>query len=115
MSLAALLAFDRSAKYANPLDYPRHNSHGSWAFPSGRFKSGSRDGARPPEQPARCYCWPAGIPKYFSMSREGAMASVKKGNRAAPPQWWKHLRDWKRVFWKKERRAQVREIKRDMQ
>jgi hypothetical protein len=21
------------------------------------------------------------------------------------PQWWKHLRDWKRVFWKRERKA----------
>jgi hypothetical protein len=26
------------------------------------------------------------------------MANVKKGNLTAPPQWWKHLRDWKRVF-----------------
>lgn len=21
------------------------------------------------------------------------------------PQWWKHLREWKRVFWKKDRKA----------
>ena len=34
------------------------------------------------------------------------MANVKKGNVTAPPQWWKHLRDWKRVFWKRERKAQ---------
>jgi len=41
------------------------------------------------------------------------MANVKKGNVAAPPQWWKHLRDWKRVFWKKERRKQTAVIKRE--
>ncbi len=34
------------------------------------------------------------------------MANVKKGNLAKPPQWWKHLRDWKRLFWKRERQAQ---------
>lgn len=34
------------------------------------------------------------------------MASVKKGTNTRPPQWWKHLRPyWKRVFWKRERRA----------
>jgi hypothetical protein len=41
------------------------------------------------------------------------MANVKKGNVAAPPQWWKHLREWKRVFWKKERRKQTAVIKRE--
>jgi hypothetical protein len=39
------------------------------------------------------------------------MASVKRGTLAAPPQWWKHLRDWKRVFWKRERQAAQRAIK----
>ena len=39
------------------------------------------------------------------------MANVKKGNLTAPPQWWKHLRDWKRVFWKSERQAQKKDIK----
>lgn len=34
------------------------------------------------------------------------MASVKKGQLTAPPQWWKHLRDWKRVFWSAERMAE---------
>ena len=34
------------------------------------------------------------------------MANVKQGNATKPPQWWKHLRKWKRVFWKAERRAQ---------
>jgi hypothetical protein len=38
------------------------------------------------------------------------MANVKKGNLTAPPQWWKHLKDWKRVFWKSERQAQKRNI-----
>ena len=33
------------------------------------------------------------------------MANVKKGQLTAPPQWWKHLRWAKRVFWKRERRA----------
>lgn len=34
------------------------------------------------------------------------MANVKKGNITPAPQWWKHLKDWKRVFWKAERQAQ---------
>ena len=33
------------------------------------------------------------------------MANVKKGQITAPPQWWKHLRWAKRVFWKRERKA----------
>ena len=37
------------------------------------------------------------------------MANVKKGQLVRAPQWWKHLRDWKRVFWKRERRASKRE------
>ena len=41
------------------------------------------------------------------------MANVKKGNLTASPQWWKHLRDWKRVFWKRERKAQEAQIKHD--
>ena len=41
------------------------------------------------------------------------MASVKKGNITPSPQWWKHLRDWKRVFWKKERKAQLRAIRKE--
>lgn len=40
----------------------------------------------------------------------GSMASVKKGTITPPPQWWKHLRDWKRVFWKRERKAQKRDF-----
>lgn len=39
------------------------------------------------------------------------MANVKKGNLTGPPQWWKHLRDWKRGFWKSERQAHKKDIK----
>ena len=38
------------------------------------------------------------------------MASVKKGTMTRPPQWWKHLKEWKRVFWKSERQAHKKEI-----
>lgn len=31
------------------------------------------------------------------------MAHAKYGVRS--PQWWKHLRDWKRVYWKRVRQA----------
>jgi len=34
------------------------------------------------------------------------MATKKKGIMTPPPQWWKHLRDWKRTFWKKERQRE---------
>lgn len=37
------------------------------------------------------------------------MANVKKGLLTPAPQWWRHLRDWKRVFWKKERKAAQRD------
>lgn len=36
------------------------------------------------------------------------MAHVRKGHLIASPQWWKHLRDWKRVFWKRHRKAEQR-------
>jgi hypothetical protein len=39
------------------------------------------------------------------------MANVKKGTLTRPPQWWKHLRDWKRVFWKSERSASKKDVK----
>ena len=39
------------------------------------------------------------------------MATVKKGTLTRSPQWWKHLRDWKRIFWKKERKMIKEEIK----
>lgn len=33
------------------------------------------------------------------------MSTVKKYTLTRPSQYWKHLRDWKRDFWKRERRA----------
>jgi hypothetical protein len=39
------------------------------------------------------------------------MANKKQGNLTSAPQWWKHLRDWKRIFWKSERNAQKKDIK----
>ena len=37
------------------------------------------------------------------------MATVKKGILTLARQRWKHLRKWKRVFWKAERKAQARD------
>jgi hypothetical protein len=39
------------------------------------------------------------------------MASVKKGILVPSPQWWKHLRSWKRIFWKKHRKVEKRETR----
>jgi len=39
------------------------------------------------------------------------MANIKKGNLTSAPQWWKHLKEYKRVFWKGERKAQRETIK----
>jgi hypothetical protein len=39
------------------------------------------------------------------------VASVKKGTKTPSPQWWRHLRQFKRVFWKAERQAHKRDIK----
>ncbi|MFH0934906.1 MAG: DUF1778 domain-containing protein [Pseudomonadota bacterium] len=39
------------------------------------------------------------------------MANVKQGNLTPPPQWWKHLKEFKRVFWKAERKAQREAVK----
>ena len=36
---------------------------------------------------------------------------ASKSQLTPPPQWWKHLREWKRVFWKKERQNAKREIR----
>ena len=44
---------------------------------------------------------------------EEKVAHVKKGHLVKPPQWWKHLKEWKRVFWKRHRKAEQREIKKD--
>jgi hypothetical protein len=50
-------------------------------------------------------------PRYFLLKKVASMANVKQGNLTKSPQWWRHLRDWKRIFWKSERSAQKREIK----
>lgn len=42
------------------------------------------------------------------------MANVKKGNLTPSPQRWKHLKDWKRIFWKSERQSQNTEIKKQI-
>jgi hypothetical protein len=42
---------------------------------------------------------------------DDTMANVKKGTTVPPPQWWKHLRSWKRIFWKKQRKAHNKELK----
>ena len=42
---------------------------------------------------------------------EVGLANVKKGQLTRPPQWWKHLRDWKKIFWRKERKAVQKEVK----
>ncbi len=39
------------------------------------------------------------------------MANVKQGNLTSPPQWWQHLKEFKRVFWKAERKAQKEAVK----
>jgi len=36
------------------------------------------------------------------------MAHVQKGMLIPAPQWWRHLREWKRVFWRKHRKAEKR-------
>ena len=42
---------------------------------------------------------------------EMPMASIKKDTKTRAPQWWRHLREWKRVFWKAERRAYKKELR----
>jgi hypothetical protein len=36
---------------------------------------------------------------------------ASKGRYSKAPQWWKHLRKYKRAFWKSERRGAKREAK----
>lgn len=42
------------------------------------------------------------------------MANVRKGNLTAPQEWWRHLKWLKPKFWRKERRAHQREIRRQL-
>jgi hypothetical protein len=39
------------------------------------------------------------------------MGSKKQGQLTKPPQWWKHLKEFKRLFWKGERSAEKKEIR----
>lgn len=39
------------------------------------------------------------------------MATKKKGLITVTKEWRKHLRDWKKLFWNKERRAAEKEIR----
>lgn len=39
------------------------------------------------------------------------MANVKKGQTVKPPEWWRHLRWAKRIFWKKQRKADKRDLR----
>ena len=39
------------------------------------------------------------------------MASIKKGTLAKPLQWWKHLKEYKKIFWKTERRLTKKDIR----
>jgi len=41
------------------------------------------------------------------------MAHKKKYVLSRAPQWWRHLREWKKVFWKTERAAYKKIIKQD--
>lgn len=38
------------------------------------------------------------------------MAHKQQGQLTRSPQWWKHLKGWKRVFWKTERHAQKKDV-----
>ena len=40
------------------------------------------------------------------------MANVKKGVLVRAHEWWRHLRQWKRAFWKRQRKAERRDIER---
>lgn len=52
-------------------------------------------------------------PVLGTTSKESKMAHKRKGQLTPSPQWWKHLKDWKRVFWKSERQAHKKEIKKN--
>ena len=42
------------------------------------------------------------------------MATVKKGTLVCFPEWWVHLRKTKRMFWKKQRKAEKALVKQDL-
>ena len=41
------------------------------------------------------------------------MAHKQQGNLTRSPQWWKHLKDWKRVWHKQERQAYKEVVKKE--
>lgn len=43
------------------------------------------------------------------------MATVKKGVLVRAGEWWRHLRGTKRTFWKKHRKEEQRQARRDAQ
>jgi len=43
--------------------------------------------------------------------KDSEMAHKQQGNLTKNPQWWKHLKDWKRVWHKQERQAYKHFIK----
>lgn len=38
------------------------------------------------------------------------MATVKKGILVPSPEWWKHLKWVKRLFWKRHRKAEMKDV-----
>ena len=52
------------------------------------------------------------LPCAPSSMEQRQMANVKKGQLVRAPEWWKHLRWVKRVFWKKHREAEKRLVRR---
>lgn len=51
----------------------------------------------------------------YELHPENLMAHVRKDTLVRPPQWWDHLRDWKRHTNHAERRAAVAEIREQLQ
>jgi hypothetical protein len=39
------------------------------------------------------------------------MATIKKGTLAKSKQWWKHMKEYKKVFWHSERQLVKKDIK----
>jgi hypothetical protein len=42
------------------------------------------------------------------------MAQVRKGQLARPPEWWRHLRWSKRLFWKRERHPVQKAVRQEL-
>ena len=39
---------------------------------------------------------------------------ASKGRYAKPPQWWKHLKDYKQVFWSQEREGAKKDLRKEI-